>query len=535
MYPFILKLVEIFKTKKKIFDELKNLVGEVKKIVKEPALAYSEEEQVVILKHRPFHQDTGLLPLVNSLMKANDELVHYQDDNDNISIKDKFGINMSKNLSQCGEEVHQAYRDMMRYIEKEQYFLERWFKPVLEEMNRKKNYREAWRESLSNFGNFLVILHTEIELFYNLLHLLKERGFLGETIEVRNKNRAIIKNNVTVFIQSNDFAHAKYWINYGRNREWFDKDEVDTLNNLVFFIEQQDIIQLEQIIQSESFKKIFNQEEIRIFEDILKGNKEASQVARDLAKKAEVLDILSTEARTAGADDVVEALGAGERRVEGALEEVQAAVPEVVKTTEISRRKKKILKRLKQSFRVRRKLSWRLVKRRSFSALNEADYLIKRAKAELRARRASNIQKKFAEERKKLGTLAKKLEPHMRTKEDVQAQTIAPIIAEEPWVKIGKPKNGDVFNESYKEIEFVAETNLKGTGYDYRWKRLNPDGTANSIGGIVTTGRIIRDVINRDFLIKYFPGTQDIIVEITGERRTSMKNVISNKITITFN
>src|SRR3989338_1552203 len=129
MYPFILKLAEIFRIKKKNFEELKNFVFEVRKIIKEPALIYSDEEQKIILKHKPFHENEGLLPLINSLIKSNDELVHYQADDETI-IRDKFGIDMSRNIAQCGLTIHRTYLDMMAYVEREQYFLEKWFKPV---------------------------------------------------------------------------------------------------------------------------------------------------------------------------------------------------------------------------------------------------------------------------------------------------------------------------------------------------------------------------------------------------------------------
>jgi hypothetical protein len=275
MYPFILNLSEIFKTKKKAFEGLKNSVKEVRKIVKEPAFVYLEDEQEVILKHKPFHEDTGLLPLVNSLMKANDGLVHYQDDEDKVSIRDKFGINMSKNLAHCGLDVHKAYLNMRRYVDKEQYFLEKWFKPVFKEMSEKKDYHEAWTEGLSHFDNFLIILHIGMGLFYDLLHLLKERGFLGETIEVRNKNRGIAKNKFIGAIGDNDFEQARSLIRYAGNKEWFSKEETKVFDDLVHFIEQKDAYQLGQIIESVSFKKIFNEEQEReFFHSIVIGRKD---------------------------------------------------------------------------------------------------------------------------------------------------------------------------------------------------------------------------------------------------------------------
>ena len=364
MYHFILKLVEIFKIKKNFFEELKNSVTDVRKIVKEPALAYSEEEQEVILKHRPFHKDTGFLPLVNSLMKANNELVNYQDTNDTVSIRDKFGINISKNLAQCGKAVHQAYRDMMHYVEKEQYFLERWFKPVLEEISRKEDYREAWQESLSHFGNFLVILDMDLELFYNLLHVLKERGFLGETIEARNGNRATIKNNILISINANDFVNAKYWIKYGKDKEWFNKEEIELLNELIFFIEQYDSYQLEQIIESENFKRIFSQEETEFFQGVLQKIRyeiekqipiSPEQLVKDLIDKAETLKQLGEAAKKVEVpSETIKEVVEETKKVEEAVIAVQETFAELQKIPEIKKFKKSKF-RIKARFRLARR------------------------------------------------------------------------------------------------------------------------------------------------------------------------------------
>ena len=70
----------IFKTKKRIFKELKELVKPIARIIRGQDVVYSDETQELILKHHPFSEDTGFLPLIDRLVQVNNELVYYQDD-----------------------------------------------------------------------------------------------------------------------------------------------------------------------------------------------------------------------------------------------------------------------------------------------------------------------------------------------------------------------------------------------------------------------------------------------------------------------
>ncbi len=374
MYQFIAKLIEIFKTKKRIFAKLKESTKPIAQIVRGIKVVVDIEIQEQIIKHHTFREDTGLLPLIESLIKANNELVHYQNDEDKVSIRDEFGINMSKNLAQCGLTIHRTYREMMSLVEKEQYFLVRFFEPTLRGMQAKEKYKESWVRALDHFGNLLEVLDADLEYFYILLEELKERGFLGETVEVRNKNRAIIKNNVIVSIQSNDFAHARYWINYGKNMEWFNEDELKVLNDLIFFIEQHDGYQLEQVIENEIFKKIFNQKEIEFFKNIaekliveieIKIN--PAQLAEALAKEAEQWDLIKKELPEIKVPIPIDkglikeefpqikspiTIDKMPEIIEEALEAVEEVAPEVEEVPEVKKFKKARMRRLRARFRL---------------------------------------------------------------------------------------------------------------------------------------------------------------------------------------
>ena len=138
MLPFIIKLVSIFRKKKKVHSELKESLRPIARIIKGLTTEFSEETQDVVLHKHTFGEDTGLLPLVATLIKANDELVHYKDDEDKISMRDEFGINMASNLANCGTEISRTYRDMMSFVVKEQYFLVNYFKPFLQKLEIRK-------------------------------------------------------------------------------------------------------------------------------------------------------------------------------------------------------------------------------------------------------------------------------------------------------------------------------------------------------------------------------------------------------------
>ena len=118
--PFIVKLLRILNEKEDILEAMQKLVQPIAKIVEDPAKAYEDEYEAIILKHQPFHKDTGFLLLVTRLIVLNDDLVQYRDGNDRTSIRQGVWIDMNQNLAKCGEEVHRMYVLMMELVKKEQ-------------------------------------------------------------------------------------------------------------------------------------------------------------------------------------------------------------------------------------------------------------------------------------------------------------------------------------------------------------------------------------------------------------------------------
>ncbi len=74
MYPFINKLIEIFKRKKGILQELKQALDEIKKTA----------------------DSAQIEALFADLSRANNELSRYTDSNDKTSIQDENGISMAR-------------------------------------------------------------------------------------------------------------------------------------------------------------------------------------------------------------------------------------------------------------------------------------------------------------------------------------------------------------------------------------------------------------------------------------------------------
>src|SRR3989338_6527076 len=77
--PFIKKLLSIFNQKEDILEAMEKLVEPIAEIVEEPAKAYENKYEKMVLKHHPFHKDTGFLPLVEKLIELNYELLGYKD------------------------------------------------------------------------------------------------------------------------------------------------------------------------------------------------------------------------------------------------------------------------------------------------------------------------------------------------------------------------------------------------------------------------------------------------------------------------
>ena len=61
MYSFIIKLIGIFKAKKRIFAKLKESTKPIAQIIKGQKVIIDNEIQEQILEHHTFGEDTGLL------------------------------------------------------------------------------------------------------------------------------------------------------------------------------------------------------------------------------------------------------------------------------------------------------------------------------------------------------------------------------------------------------------------------------------------------------------------------------------------
>ena|SRR3989338_9616023 len=78
-YQFIKKLLSIFNQKEDILGSMWKLVEPIADIVEDPAKAYENKYEKMVLKHSPFHEDTGFLPLVEKIIELNYELLGYKD------------------------------------------------------------------------------------------------------------------------------------------------------------------------------------------------------------------------------------------------------------------------------------------------------------------------------------------------------------------------------------------------------------------------------------------------------------------------
>lgn len=185
MLPFINKLIELYKQKRRILKDLKEFIEPISEILNDPAFAYTDEDIQMLQTHVPFHKGTGLISLLNELVKANVELRHYEEE-DKTSIKDEHGINMEMNLASLGEDISSSYREMMELVDQEHRILINFLKPAIGEILQRQDWHE-WIGHLRHFPNFVVVLEEDIKMFKNLLKILLERGHLEELREERRQ------------------------------------------------------------------------------------------------------------------------------------------------------------------------------------------------------------------------------------------------------------------------------------------------------------------------------------------------------------
>ncbi len=253
MLPFIKKLTELYKQKRRILKNLQELIEPIEEILKDPSLGYTDEERQMLQTHIPFHKGTGLISVLNELVKVNVELRHYKDEEDTTSIRDEHVINMEMNLANLGEDVLNAYRKMMELVGQENRILINFLKPAIGEILQRQDWHE-WIGHLRHFNNFIVILKENIGLFKELLEKLLEKGYLDELKSKKepevlvkigkkfpkypdNAVSTLTKKNLTSLIElynilSNLWSHSFFLQSkieeYSRNLETFGRDHTVT-------------------------------------------------------------------------------------------------------------------------------------------------------------------------------------------------------------------------------------------------------------------------------------------------------------------
>ena len=277
--PFIKKLLSIFNQKEDILEAMEKLVEPIAEIVEEPAKAYENKYEKMVLKHSPFHEDTGFLPLVEKLIELNYELLGYEDDEDKTSIKDESGfIDMGKNIATYGRMAEESYHRMMEFVDEEQRYLEKLFRPTLIEISKRDDYKKVWTEHLSHFGNLLDLLGEDIKFFEILQKRIEEE-------EIR-RNKPIVISNVIEFIKNNKFRDALNWVAYGRKNYYLTKEEFSFLKDIIRPVRKSDAAGLESLL-SNKLTSMFTQDQANFLKGILTRLK-AGIFATSLRKVSEL-------------------------------------------------------------------------------------------------------------------------------------------------------------------------------------------------------------------------------------------------------
>ena len=252
----------------------------------------------------------------------------YEDDEDKTSIKGRFEaskgelwVDMNQNLAHCGVEIHESYRKMMGFVEKEQYFLVKWFMPTLAEISKRENYKKAWTEHLSHFGRLLDLLKIDTYFFEILTKKLEDSGFLdflkGPYAEEIERNKPIVANNIFVFIKENNFSKAFYWADYGKRHDYLTEREFYFLRDVVTAVQEKNAAKLESLL-SDNMISIFSQDQINFLKGILTRLK-AGIFATSLRKISAQQNLKN---KTQIKKEIIEALKAGNfRRIAGLIDD----------------------------------------------------------------------------------------------------------------------------------------------------------------------------------------------------------------------
>lgn len=151
--PKFLDLRLIYRRKAQLLEKLEKYVKPIHEFKNDPGMAeFRQQEDHVILEHHHFSSDKGLLPLVYELIAVNDEILSYESPDFVGQRKDK-------------------YDKMLESVKKEQNFLKMLFKPTLEDVVKRKGYKEYWEKSFSGYKKLLERVQLSLTYLLWLLHI----------------------------------------------------------------------------------------------------------------------------------------------------------------------------------------------------------------------------------------------------------------------------------------------------------------------------------------------------------------------------
>lgn len=187
---FANELSQLYLEKKRIRETIEHTYrSHIEHIIQSPVYGYIDEERRVLeargvwprigsFIERVFGMSPDLISILNELVTLNAQLKHYIDPEDNESIQDKEGINVSANIEALQDaEILGAYTEMMEHVTREQRLLTMDIKPAIAEIMQRKDWKE-WLAHLRRFEPFMEEVGKGLKLFLVLLKKLHEKGHL---------------------------------------------------------------------------------------------------------------------------------------------------------------------------------------------------------------------------------------------------------------------------------------------------------------------------------------------------------------------
>lgn len=280
-YPFIIKLLQLFKEKRQILDSMTELIKPIDEIVNAATFAYDDS----LLK-----AESEFPKLVDELIKLNKELRIYHDEARDIN------VDMGHNISQCGLVIHQGYAKMMAIVEVEQNLLVGLFRKSIADINKRRKNPEAWAENLSHFGNLLDVIEADLRFAEILTQKLESRGFLdflkGPSEEDTKNNKPIIVDNIVKSLDAGNFNEAVKWVNYGRKNEWLNREEYLFLRDAIDAAIDENTSKLEHV---EARQDILNNNQIKFFRGVIEKIKSKKMAENRMRIKNEVVSAIKEE------------------------------------------------------------------------------------------------------------------------------------------------------------------------------------------------------------------------------------------------